>query len=237
MLQRRLSQPFDCKARLDGLEAPEITEFGSWLDERFRLREHGHDPIQIDPLPPPPRFSGLWPALNGGNAGSRRGSRLQRPAVDSRLTLKGRLIKSFQCHVTAVRTFWDTQVSVNVPIKAARDHSALERTFFAYLRTSATLSMMGATMAQLLVLQHAPHPELGLDYSIVGKPLACACQVAAIVIMVQGAWRFWIQQHAILRGKIRVGGWALLLIGFGLLMGIMVTFVLFVAIDIRKESQ
>ncbi len=78
--------------------------------------------------------------------------------------------------------------------------------------------MMGVAIAQLLVLQHAPHPNIGFGFQVIGQPMACACQIAAVVVTVQGACRFWVQQEAVLRGKIWTGGWDLVLIGCSLLL-------------------
>ena len=237
MLQRRLSQPFDCKVRPDFYESPEITDFSSWVDRRFGLYEHGLDPIQIDPLPPYSRTSVAWPSLPNRSSISRRSVRCQRRSVDITSTFQSRLFKSWQYHANAVRAFWGTYISFDVPIKESRDHlcawltflpdlcdadkpfdEALEKTFFSYLRTSASLAMMGITVAQFLVLQHSPKPSHTFGFHVIGKPIACGCVIAAIVVTLQGSCRFWVQQDAVLRGKIWSGGWDLLLIGFSLLM-------------------
>ena len=89
------------------------------------------------------------------------------------------------------------------------DHiiTALERTFFAYIRTSLAFAMLGIYIAQLFRLQHTLDSGSGFGFFTLGIPLACLCTGAAIVIAVLGAYRFWRQQNAMLRGKIHVWGW------------------------------
>lgn len=53
----------------------------------------------------------------------------------------------------------------------------------------------------------------GFGFFMLGIPLACTCTGAAIVIAVLGAYRFWKQQSAMLRGKIHVWGWEMAIIG------------------------
>ena len=91
--------------------------------------------------------------------------------------------------------------------------SALERTFLGYLRTSLALSMVAVIIAQLFRLQHTTNPSKTLGFFILGIPLASICIVAAILVLVLGACRFWRQQNAILRGKVHAGGWELNTIG------------------------
>lgn len=90
---------------------------------------------------------------------------------------------------------------------------ALERTFLGYLRTSLALSVVAVIIAQLFRLQHIENPNKTLGFFVLGIPLACACIVAAIVILLLGSYRAWRQQNAILRGKVHAGGWEINAIG------------------------
>ncbi|RDW87659.1 hypothetical protein BP5796_03353 [Coleophoma crateriformis] len=154
-----------------------------------------------------------------------------------------------------VKNFWRHQVSVTVPHEACRDHLALERTFLGYLRTSLALSMIGITVAQLFRLQHSPTPNPTFGYFVLGQPLACICQGAAIFTLSVGAFRTWRQQNAIIRGKAVAGGAEVVLIGFGVFAAspfssmiritgadpssqiLLMFFVLLVAVDITKEDE
>ncbi|KAL1631367.1 hypothetical protein SLS54_000126 [Diplodia seriata] len=114
-----------------------------------------------------------------------------------------------------VTRWWRRQVSVTVPAGGMRDHLALERTFLGYLRTSIALSMTGVMIAQLMRLQHAPNPDPHYGYHALGKPLAAVFIIAAIAMVILGAFRFWRQQNAIVRGKVFAGGWEILTIMIG----------------------
>ena len=78
--------------------------------------------------------------------------------------------------------------------------------------------MTGITVAQFLTLQHSPDASPTFGFHVIGKPIACACQVAAILVSLQGAVRFWFQQQAVLRGRIWSGGWDLLIVGAAFLL-------------------
>ena len=89
---------------------------------------------------------------------------------------------------------------------------ALERTFLGYMRTSLALSMLAVLVAQLFRLQHTVNPSKTLGYFVIGTPLACVCIVAAIIVLLLGAYRFWRQQNAMLRGKVHAGGWEIFVV-------------------------
>jgi len=95
---------------------------------------------------------------------------------------------------------------------------ALERTFLGYLRTSLALSMVAVIIAQLFRLQHVETPNRVFGFFALGIPLACVCTGAAIVVLLLGAYRFWRQQNAMLRGKIHAGGWEMNAIGMTVFM-------------------
>ena len=75
------------------------------------------------------------------------------------------------------------------------------------------LSMVSVIIAQLFRLQHVQDPNKVLGFFVLGIPLACVCIGAAIGVLLLGAYRFWRQQNAILRGKVHAGGWEVNLIG------------------------
>ncbi|KAL8766008.1 MAG: hypothetical protein Q9209_007097 [Squamulea sp. 1 TL-2023] len=108
---------------------------------------------------------------------------------------------------SAVKTFWRRHVVATVPHEACRDHFALERTYLGYVRTSLALAFLGVFIAQLFRLQHTENPNPVFGYFDLAIPLSCICTGAAIVVSLLGAYRFWRQQNAMLRGKILCGGW------------------------------
>ena len=73
--------------------------------------------------------------------------------------------------------------------------------------------MVSVIIAQLFRLEHAQNPDKVFGFFVLGIPLACICIGAAMVILLLGAYRFWRQQNAILRGKVHAGGWEMNVIG------------------------
>jgi uncharacterized membrane protein YidH (DUF202 family) len=92
-------------------------------------------------------------------------------------------------------------------IAANATSTALERTYMGYVRTSVALAITGIVVAQLFRLQHAYNPDLEWGFFVTGIPLAACFIFWAIIVQVVGAIRFWRQQNALVRGKIRAGGW------------------------------
>jgi len=97
------------------------------------------------------------------------------------------------------------------------------------------LSMLGITVAQLFRLQHNPTPSPVFGFYVLGKPLACICQGAAIYTLMIGAFRTWRSQNAIVRGKAISGGYEILLMAGGIFAILLMFFVLLVAVDVDKE--
>lgn len=83
---------------------------------------------------------------------------------------------------------------------------ALERTYIAYIHTSLSVSMSGVLIAQLFRLQNPANPDLTTQYLVLGHSLGAACQAVAVVLALIGAHRYWRQQHALTRDKVRAGG-------------------------------
>jgi len=134
----------------------------------------------------------------------------------------------------SIRKFWTLQVSVIVPHEACRDHLALERTFLSYLRTSLAFSSLGVVVAQLFRLQHSPTPNYAFGFFVLGKPLACICQGAAILTLCIGAFRSWRLQNAIIRKKAITGGFEIILLGLGALILLFLFFALVLGVSIQK---
>ena len=67
--------------------------------------------------------------------------------------------------------------------------------------------MSGVLTAQLLRLQHAPSPNPKMGFFVLGVPLAATFIVLGMLVLMIGAWRFWRQQRAMIRGKVLAGGW------------------------------
>ena len=67
--------------------------------------------------------------------------------------------------------------------------------------------MIGVLIAQLFRLQHSSQPDKVFGYHAVSVPLACICQAVATGLAIIGAHRYWRQQNAMARGKVRAGGW------------------------------
>jgi uncharacterized membrane protein YidH (DUF202 family) len=86
------------------------------------------------------------------------------------------------------------------------------------MRTSLMLSMTGIVIAQLFRLQHSVSPDPTLGYFVLGMPLAATFIVAAMIVLLLGAYRFWRQQGAMARGKIFAGGFEIYVIMAGSLV-------------------
>ncbi|KAF2186968.1 hypothetical protein K469DRAFT_629751 [Zopfia rhizophila CBS 207.26] len=108
--------------------------------------------------------------------------------------------------------FWKTQVSITIDEGSHRDHLALERTYLGYLRTSLALAVAGVLTAQLFRLQHTVNPNPNFGFFVLGIPLAATFIAFGLVVLLIGAWRFWRQQNAMIRGKVYAGGWEVTMI-------------------------
>ncbi|KAL8805378.1 MAG: hypothetical protein Q9223_005463 [Gallowayella weberi] len=133
-----------------------------------------------------------------------------------------------------LKTFWNRHVVVCVPHEACRDHFALERTYLGYLRTSLALAFLGVYIAQLFRLQHVENPNPLFGFFVLGIPLSCICTGAAIFVNLLGAYRFWRQQNAMLRGKIQCGGWEVYATIGTVLAVVLMLFVLVMALNVDK---
>lgn len=134
-----------------------------------------------------------------------------------------------------VVNFWTTHISIELDEGVHRDHLALERTFLGYLRTSAMLCMTGVIITQLFRLQHTANPNLNLGFFVLGVPVAASFIGLAILVLLIGAYRFWSQQRAMIRGTVYAGGWDISLIMLLSIILCLIFFVLTVAIDIDRS--
>ncbi|KAJ5579488.1 uncharacterized protein N7459_005473 [Penicillium hispanicum] len=132
--------------------------------------------------------------------------------------------------------FWTHNVTLTVPQRSNRDYFALERTFLAYIRTSVVIAMQGVLIAQLFRLQRSPASEDRLKFYQVGIPLSVTCHCVAVIVAAIGAYRFWRQQSAFLRGKVHAGGWELNFVGIFLFAIILVTLIISVAIIVEIDT-
>ena len=72
--------------------------------------------------------------------------------------------------------------------------------------------MTGIIVAQLFRLQHIANPNLNLGFFVLGVPVAASFIGLAILVLLIGAYRFWRQQRAMIRGMVYAGGWDISLI-------------------------
>lgn len=78
--------------------------------------------------------------------------------------------------------------------------------------------MISVTVAQLFRLQGPAQSPKTLGYYLLGKPISGGLMVVAILVCLLGAYRFWRQQNAMLRGKVYAGGWEINTIGISIAM-------------------
>lgn len=134
-----------------------------------------------------------------------------------------------------LRLFWKRQIRLTVPHAKARDFLALERTYLAYIRTSMAISMIGVLIAQLFRLQHSSQPDKVFGYHAVSVPLACICQAVATGLAIIGAHRYWRQQNAMARGKVRAGGWEMTVTAIAVFLLTLTLFAVLVGINVHKD--
>lgn len=78
--------------------------------------------------------------------------------------------------------------------------------------------MIGIVIAQLFRVIHSEDPNPRIGYFVVAVPLACLCQVVSMFLAIVGAHRYWRQQNAMARGKVRAGGWEISATGIAVLL-------------------
>ena len=78
--------------------------------------------------------------------------------------------------------------------------------------------MTGIVVAQFFRVQHSSKPNPYFGYFVLGIPLGCLCQAVACAVAIIGAHRYWRQQNALVRGKVRAGGWEISAVGIAILL-------------------
>lgn len=111
--------------------------------------------------------------------------------------------------ITSFKRFWKTYIEVDVDLDNCRDYLALERNFLSYIRTASAFALFGVSAAQLFRLDSDIDPSQVSSFYHLGRPVGAVAEVIAIVIVLIGAGRCWVQQQKILRGCVRGGGWEL----------------------------
>ncbi|KAF2200193.1 hypothetical protein GQ43DRAFT_374412 [Delitschia confertaspora ATCC 74209] len=223
--------------------------------EEFCRKDRHRTAKELSPFQSSPSSSAAHPTANAISGPSRASSRASAhgssvrhslPRRDSEITTiadetesrderRHRLRRQVPRWYDPVSKFWRNNVSITIEEGIHRDHLALERTFLAYLRTSLAFAMTGVVVAQLFRLQHALTPNLKFGYFILGIPLSASFICAAILVLLLGAYRFWRQQSALVRGRCYAGGWEIVVIlGISLVL-CLATFFVLTAVDIHKE--
>lgn len=79
--------------------------------------------------------------------------------------------------------------------------------------------MTGLVVAQVSRFQRAVRPgdHESLRFNVLGKPQASVCQIFAAIIILVGAFRFFTQQAALIRGNTRIRGYEFFMV-IGLVM-------------------
>lgn len=137
---------------------------------------------------------------------------------------------------TKKSSWWQRHIALDVPFHACRDfygrsygatsyagpkanqdfHTALERTYLAWLRSSTAFAHFGVVVTQLFRLSKDQFPQIAR----LGKPLGLISILLAILVICVGAFRCWQQQRLVSNGKIQSCGWdvwimILLVLGVG----------------------
>ena len=77
------------------------------------------------------------------------------------------------------------------------------------------MSLLGIVIAQVSKIQQLLGPESGhtTHHHALGKMQACICQLAAILILFVGAWRFFLHQREVATGLSKLRLWGIYLVG------------------------
>ncbi|KAK4994200.1 hypothetical protein LTR66_005714 [Elasticomyces elasticus] len=95
--------------------------------------------------------------------------------------------------------------------------------------------MIGVLIAQLYRLQHSLIPSTTFGYFAISKLLAAIFEIAAIIMVLLGAYRSWRQQNAMARGKVWVGGWEIWWIMSGMFLLLVFMFAIHIALDVIRK--
>jgi hypothetical protein len=86
------------------------------------------------------------------------------------------------------------------------------------LQVSSLILSLGYILIRHSRLQHAPQPNAHFGFFVLGKPLSCICQGAAIYTLAIGSFRTWRSQNAMVRGKAISGGFEIVLLAGGVFL-------------------
>jgi uncharacterized membrane protein YidH (DUF202 family) len=193
------------------------------------LLADGNDRREAQELPEMERWSSLYGEDESRGREDDAGHPVARTDTGSSSAMRGNGVR------VKIRRWWAQHVSLGVSPNSRRDflgrstfgavacfpdsrkgqrfltrpRTALERTYLGYVRTSVALSTTGVTLAQLFRLtgsMDTQGPVRG------GFAVAVSFIVAAVLVVLLGATRYWRQQTALARGKVWAGGFELLLI-------------------------
>ncbi|KIW92006.1 uncharacterized protein Z519_06988 [Cladophialophora bantiana CBS 173.52] len=105
----------------------------------------------------------------------------------------------------SLRKFWDEYVAVEMEFGYnAREHITNEETFISWFEFAFGMAGFGLVVLQFGIL-HGRFIESKVAAQL-GKAVACASFVISILSVVVGAYRFFRQQNALLRGQVCLGG-------------------------------
>jgi len=106
-------------------------------------------------------------------------------------------------------------LSLEMPVGAARYQLANEQTYIAWHALADGMSVLGLVVAQIskIRISFDPYRQSSLEDHLLGKPQACICQGIAGLVLIVGTHRFYQQQKAIAHGYIRAAHWEFLAIG------------------------
>jgi uncharacterized membrane protein YidH (DUF202 family) len=92
---------------------------------------------------------------------------------------------------------------------------ANEQTFLAYLSVADGMSLLGIVIAQVSRIQRLLEPDSRSPTQnyVLGKAQASICQLAAILILSVGSWRFFRHQREITTGQSKYCLWGIYLVG------------------------
>ena len=106
-----------------------------------------------------------------------------------------------------LRSWWTNTISLSLPYNSnenpapnhdPRDYLALERNFLAHMRTANALVLFGVFLFQLFRLERLN--------STAGLALSATCAGGAMIIVLAGAYRYFLMQSRMKYGKATTGG-------------------------------
>ncbi|OAP63555.1 hypothetical protein AYL99_02782 [Fonsecaea erecta] len=111
---------------------------------------------------------------------------------------------------STIKKFWDEYVAVEMEFGyGVRDHLTNEETFITWFDFGYGMAGFGLVMLQFGILNGRLIDSTNAAH--LAKALACTSFLVAILSTVVGAYRFFCQQDALLRGQIFVGGFSMFL--------------------------